>query len=610
ELAPPLPQDIAFGSQRPQPDAVVTGASIDGDFGFIVASDGTVYILNVDSQLGANVADNTFRDFNAGPLATQGGSAAVLIQPTQNFTLTDVPLPTRVSLGFGNGARVEAIVQDDFKALVKWVTFPDLTVASPQSWLASWEGAVTISDRARGSVLPPSAAAPAGSVLDHGQEFCQAGALPKDVVLLNGCSLDTECSTDGTSVCRQALPGTPGLCFAAGEAKNSDLITSCTRQLISRRRYEVVTSTPQRLDLALKPDELPKTALDRCQVDSDCQAPPFDGFACLQVRAGEPKRCVKPCRAMEGGQPDDRLCRPGTVCEQVDGTLTGPLCVEGPKIDPRCWPLGTAYEVQVGQSFLVSGSVSPRPATTKEEGGLCVPDLARNRLLVNRIPLDAPHCEGVPDQETAPNNTRDAFRATVPSGPPGTWGNPCLFWGVNDDDACRRIPVQVPDPNNPGKTITEYQVPPVAPSNNNIVCGCAPDANGRRPNGCHVKALFQNAELRFVFTNLEQYAGDANYSRFDVSGGFRPDFVNLRDDIIVTMGVRVVTGPMATPESYRGRKVGEGAFYFPYLYVLDQGRTASSGAGRGQILRINPRYGVLGGAQFDSNYSQFPFQIQ
>jgi hypothetical protein len=273
------------------------------------------------------------------------------------------------------------------------------------------------------------------------------------------------------------------------------------------------------------------------------------------------------------------------VCEQIPGAVAGPLCVEGPKLQPECWPEGVPYEVQAGQSFLVIGSSSPEPRTTKVgPEGQCVPDEQRHPLLVNRIPLDAPHCSNVADGTTNPPiEARDAAAGTTPAGPAGTWGNPCLFWGANADD-------------------------------NSAVTDCS-DANrydvgtdGKRTvkPSCHVKALFENSQLRFVVTNLEQFVGDGNITRFDVGAGFSPEIVRFRDDIILTAGVRVVTGPTLTPES----QPLSGGIFFPYLYVIDQGRTQSSAGGRGQILRINPRGGSLAIPQFDSNYTLYPFQIQ
>jgi hypothetical protein len=609
---PPVPQDIAFASPRlfAPPDPALSG-----DFGFVIASDGGVYVLNVDSQGGSEALgpDNTWRNYNLTKLPNARGAPDVVVTPARVFSRPDVPLPVRVPLGFSEGARIERVDDPNLAVTPKWATFPDSAVASPQLWSVDWEGVLTTSDRARGSVQARGGDL-AGAVLDQGQEFCQAGVLPRDVVLLGGCSLDTDCSADGTSICRQAVPGTPGLCFPTAEARNTDLLALCGRLLGSRRRYEVVTARPQQLELRLKPDELPRTSLDTCQMDSDCQQrPPFDKtFSCLQLREGEPKRCVKTCGTMgadgQAGK-DDRQCRAGTVCEQIPGTLTGPLCVEGPPILRECWPLGAAYEVQAGQSFLVTGGVAPRPRTVRQQqdaqgDAVCAFDSTRNPLLVNRIPLDAPHCENVKDYDgdfvpdTNPavpkNNTWLAVQNNVrPAGPSGTWGNPCLFWGVNDDDSCSR------------RAHADGNRTP-----NDCDCKLLTDGTRR---GCHVKALFQNPELRMVVTNLEQFAGDANTSTFGVTGGFRPDVAGLRDDLIVTMGVRLVTGPLATPESrsFMGQpQLNNRTGFAAYIYLLDQGRTSSSGAGRGQILRLNPLYGTLGAAQFDSNYSPYPFQIQ
>jgi hypothetical protein len=271
EQAPSIPQDIAFSSQRDIQTNMTAATDIAGDFGFLVTSDVSslsgVYVVNVDSLLGA--PDNSYRDYNAGPLGTPGGPV-VAAQPARNFALSDIPLPARVPLDTNyQGPRIEGMFLNPTSSDVTWVKFPEARAANSQSWQMGWEGALTSSTRIHGSVLAPTVLAEtgtrtAGSVLDQGQEFCQQGVLSKDIVLLTGCVQNTDCATDGTLVCRQALPGTPGLCFPTTVAKDADLLTACTRVLSSRRRYDVAKSTPQRLDLALRPDEIPRPGLDAC----------------------------------------------------------------------------------------------------------------------------------------------------------------------------------------------------------------------------------------------------------------------------------------------------------------------------------------------------------
>src|SRR2546425_733205 len=95
-----------------------------------------------------------------------------------------------------------------------------------------------------------------------------------------------------------------------------------------------------------------------------------------------------------------------------------------------------------------------------------------------------PRPMGPSPRTTAAAGTSAAMAGVQPpTGPEGGWGNPCLFGSPNDDE---------------GEVMSMV---PLA------------DACGQRT--CHVKALFQNQQLRFVMTNLEEYAGDADSTRFD-----------------------------------------------------------------------------------------------
>jgi hypothetical protein len=580
---PPLPRDIAFADTKA---TLSNNSSADptfnGAFGYVLSSSNSVYLLNLDPQqsfLSDNqLMNHSWLDYN---LTTRGsGSARVNVLPARNFTATSVPLPVQLPVMAQGGPRLESVPDRDLNGnptgFESWVSFPDPTAPSPQSWTVSWEGQLPGAGGLAGEVVPPgNSPGPAGALQDLGAAFCDGDVQTGDVLLFPGCSQDTDCSTTGTMVCRQAAAGTAGLCFPKNAPRDEQFGMRCRRQLGTRHRYEIVNATQRRLELALKLDEVPRTALNPCTPhateaeDTDCHiAPAYSTFRCLQVQPEAAPRCVQPCGTLRTDgtyDRDDRRCRVGTVCEDVAGSQVGPLCVEAPPLDLSCWPLQAAYRIQVGRSFLVTGGSAPRPATSRVEAGQCVPDVTRHPFLVNRIPLDAPHCSNVPD-DAATSTTPTALNV-IPAAQAGTWPNPCLFQSPNGDE--------------PGTT------------------------------DVHVKALFENQELRFVMTNLEQWVGDAASTRFDVVGGFLPQTADYPEDVIITLGVRILQGPVKTPASPGMTDRPDRTYTsFPYIYVVDQGRTASSPAARGQILRLDPRSGTLAIPRFDGIFTAYQFQIQ
>jgi hypothetical protein len=572
---PPLPRDIAFAQVTGAPIGTTSDPALDGVFGYVLASDRQVYVLSVDP--GRFLEDHQLMNHtivDADLTASASGPPSVNVAPARSFTDTLVPLPIQISATLSRGPRLESTsdIRDGIR-VQSWARFPDPEAAPPQREFVRWEGQLPGTGRLEGEVMAPGDnAGPAGGLRDLGADFCDAAVLSGDILLFPGCTQDTDCLPAGTAVCRQASAGTPGLCFPTTEPRDDQFIARCRRYLGSRRRYEVVSSTPQRLEVALKLDEVPRTAFNACTPraneadDVDCRiAPAFAGFRCLQVRSDEKPRCVQPCGA---SNPDgDRRCRAGTVCEDVPGSLVGPLCVEGPPLEPSCSPVQARYVVQVGRSFLVTGfmvtgAVIPPPPVARLDGGQCVPDLGRHQFLVNRISLDAPHCENVADGTPAA-----MALDVIPQGPPGVRGNPCLYQAPNNDET-------------PASDLP------------------------------HVKALFQNQQFRFVLTNLEDYVGDGASTRFDVVGGFVPLTASpgSQEDSVLSLGVRILEGPRKTLES-PGMSVPSAPYVsFPYLFVVDQGRTASGG--RGQILRLNPRGGTLGIPRFEGLFNANPFQLQ
>jgi hypothetical protein len=76
------------------------------------------------------------------------------------------------------------------------------------------------------------------------------------------------------------------------------------------------------------------------------------------------------------------------------------------------------------------------------------------------------------------------------------------------------------------------------------------------------------------------------------------------------MGTRIIAGPTQTPESPLWSNQAN-LISYPYIYVVDQGKTALTAGSHGQILRVNPRSGSTQIISFDNTLSgSTPFQIQ
>jgi len=352
-------------------------------------------------------------------------------------------------------------------------------------------------------------------------------------------------------------------------------------------RYEIVQASPTSLKLGLLLDEVPKTTLNPCTQDADCQPDLEHGknaggtgsanrvFSCVDIpaqagHAGGP-RCVQRCDPNKGGDSD---CRPGNVCENLSGA--GYLCVEAPPIDPECFPQPmTTYSVHAGKSYIVNGQSMPTLHTTQVSASeVCVP--VTDDPVLARIPFSAPKCPdsflalplAAPSNPNFPHPQRVQDLSVQDLASAGG-SNPCLYRGVYLDGD------PAPDPSNPP-----------------------------------VSAYFANPQIRFVLTNLNEYAGDLVTIHFEFQYGFIPLIVQIPTyEVQLTMGVGILTGPTQTPESPVRRNAAN--ITYPYLYVIDQGRTALTPGSRGQILRINPRSGSNEIVTFDTTYSgSTPFQIQ
>jgi hypothetical protein len=588
---PPLPRDLAFADL--QPTATDGNAhSLSGKFGFLLASNGQVYVVN----LAPNGEDNTtpthsFREVrDIGKFART--ALAVSIAPQRSPVVSDQAFATTASFGPQEGPLIKAFSTDG--VTTSWFVLPDPDTIISRGWDVVWEGTVPDTSRASGRVRPVTVAGLATvGLVDQGADFCGSGVRAGDVLMFAGCTRDSDCQPDDTFNCQVTVSGARGVCLPRDGGARAALLArpECARFMGSRLRYEVAAATPTALALNLKLDEVPKTSLNPCTQDADCQpdadhgllagAAPDGGiakaFECVEVRPAE-RRCVQKCKLTSG----DADCRAGNVCELVPGMLplgegTG-LCVEAPPLEPTCLPQPmTSYSVRAGNSYMVYGTSLPRMRTSRvSAAGTCEVDKTANPALVDRIPLSAPQC---PESflgaahptitDVGGNVVATAAFVQGLSAQPGS--NPCLYTGARMDG----------------------------------------DINAVGMSEKHIRAFYENPQIRFVLTNLEQYAGDLLSIHFEFQYGFVPLVAQIPTyEVQLTMPTRILTGPTMTPESPIRRSPPADITY-PYIYVVDQGRTVMTPASRGQVLRINPRAGSNEIVTFDTAMSgSTPFQLQ
>ena len=608
---PAIPRDVSFVDFKlGNPLESV----LDGAFAFILTSSGAVYIVNIDgtprtqtlvsgtttgtTPLPAPVPEepplvNSLRDHNALTfLATMDPSLG----------------PPRVDLAPAapaEGPQIEPITTSDphdnptqttTTPVLSYIFFPQRTAVNRQTWTVSWQGDF-FGPSFSGQFSYDRNLQHLTAIQDVSADFCQAGAVPGDVVTIFGCTNDLQCGP--LQVCRRSdtsaeTVGTlpiNGLCVPADPTLQAAKLKTCAPLLDTVRRYEVVGATRSTLAIRPKLDEVVTTVFNGCvpsgAAGADGGAPagtledggastdggtrvgcgpasdPTRGkFVCAEVDPGAGPRCVQPCTL-------SAECRPGRVCVAYGAAR---YCADGP--DPSQPPEDgsgatllnacgldqlTAYKVGVGSGFLVQGTApTPYVPPVVDAGGGCQVNPDRlNRISYVQTAADGtrtliPMCSDLPpitlptadagaaDSGAPESSVQDQLLAIAHTAPNPT---PCLIGTLTD-----------------GKLGPPYRV------------------------------LFQNREIRFILADAEEYFSDTVYIAFDVHGGFLADTVFIPGTIDVEMPTRIVTSPIDSQgQLFDGSETTE----IPYLYVVDQRRlgraSAGVGATRGQVLRIHPR---------------------
>jgi hypothetical protein len=560
---PALPRDVAFADLKLGDNRE---GVLDGVFGFILTSSGATFIVNIDPTLRTMTGTppapaplpetpplvNSLRDRNV-----------VTFTPTLDPSLgpprVDLPPVPPVSgpqlQGIPTTTAQDNATDTNNTLVTTYVFLPERTAVRAQHWSITWEGTFI------GPAFGGQFGQQGGTLTDAGVDFCQAGALGVDVaagrrvgdtVSIFGCTADQQCGPQRVCLHSTTAPKAAGilpingLCVALDPTRQAQQLATCAPLLDTVRRYEIVTAGPRELTLRPKIDEVPNTLLTGCATDADCHFasdPSREAFVC---RLSD-RRCVQPCDPAKAGE-----CRAGRTC--VDFGNPDPqgrtFCADAPPLSQglvdTCLAELTAYTIQVGGGFSVQGSAGSPFIPRRAVANVCVevPASERDPLLVDRIPLNPPACTN----------------ATI---------------NLSDPPDVTLLPVA-------------HTVPAPDPCRINVVRTAGTTSPDLTPD--HARVLFQNWELRFVLTNLEEYASEILPILFDVHGGFLPETVFIPGTIDIGLPIRIVTSPLDSQAQLFDLSA---THEIPYMFVVDQRRlgnvAAGVGATRGQVLRINPR---------------------
>jgi hypothetical protein len=589
-LASP-PRDIAFadltlGDQREQ--------VLDGSYAFILTVTGSVFLLNIDPTLRTQTDATT----SPGPAALvpeeQPLVNSLRDQNQITFATTMAPNvgPPRLDVAPqipSTGARVEPIdvtspvdnatiqVSVADPPVPTSVFFPDRRAVTPQGWNITWQGDF-FGPRLFGQVSQEPAGS-AATLTDLGVDFCQVGAVKGDIVTLSGCTVDADCGR--LRVCRRSTtaPETVGnlpingLCVDTDPTLQAEQLAACAPLLETVRRYEVTSATVHTLTLQPKRDEAGTSLLNDCGPrPGECNPAIDQTLRSLACVSGS---CVQQC------DPNAPSCRSGRTCVRYSD---GNFCADGPDVmEParignsaaaktlaqECLAQLTGYKIGAGNAFLVQGTSSLPPLPPTHIGaGECTPP-QNPGLRVNRITLsrNPPLCKFDPRPNTSVPVDSSVLLAVVKQtesysvGSPDPSPNPCFL----------------------------AQTPPTPDGGTDA--GAAADAgDGGVPDEPQTLyfAVFQNQELTFVLSHLEDYNFDNSPIHFDVHGGFQADSVIIPATISIGLPARIVPSPLDSTAQLSDLSP---THEIPYLFVVDQRRLAAAGlaAARGQVLRIHPR---------------------
>lgn len=474
----PVPLDVAFTTATvPPPPQTnpddppsrppVAATNMVGVFAFASASNGRVYVINVD--------DDNYPDFEVAndPLAVwmslavphqvrdlgteRDAIAAITEGPTCGFPQANPEIggprlaqPLAVTLPEGRIApeklHLLPFVRSfdcDGVELPEGVTVPvsELSFAAPlterarvypdllalpvsETWAMTWEGTVSL-DGSSSRVDGPQTRVgyvdpPQGDrfvLNDAGGPFCAMGIEDYDIAVLRGCDItrgNGECGLGETCYVHPDTPsGARGMCLPSDEVDR--LSSVCRDLLVSRRRYTVYETFADHVVLGVRRRKLETTPPTGCVDASHCED--LDAIAREIAVADHPRDIMldpdEPQQSWVCEPDPTRAPGPATCLATCNATAdceagwscSGGYCVEGPLPPGECVESLQRYQARVGEAFAMLGTQTGflHHRIVDEDTGMCVDDPDGNPLLTGRLPLAAPPCTGDGLTDLEPN---------------------------------------------------------------------------------------------------------------------------------------------------------------------------------------------------------------
>ncbi len=304
--------------------------------------------------------------------------------------------------------------------------FPDLPNVRNQDWSVTWEG--PLAGQRASLLLPQGDGGDAFALSVAGGLMCSLGVAPYDIVRFTGCDPELGDAQCGLNEQCYVHPDVPlslnpingGICIPDGS--ESQVEDACRGFMASLRQYSVREAYADRLILEERRRILRTTPVTGCQSDAQCA-----DLAALEARLagdidddGNPEVgtwvCeVDPSRGLStepepGSGPQATINRCVSTCTVATDCDSGYLCSDGYCVagtvpDEVCMQALQRYEVRVGDAYAVVGSADGflHSRIRDPDTGACVAGDDSDPLLVGRIPLSVPPCEGDGVTDLSPN---------------------------------------------------------------------------------------------------------------------------------------------------------------------------------------------------------------